>query len=141
VPAVDFNRTGVGMPGELVWGWYQLWADRGLWDNRYAVMSDAAVCSYDSISAASRLTQPLLMVHTDQCAVPDAARRHFAVLPAASKRLARDGPTRHLQYYDHPAVIDRTVWNIADWFSRHLGPGQQAGPSGNGAGGAEGGHA
>lgn len=29
VPAVDVARTDVGMPGELVWSWYQLWADRG----------------------------------------------------------------------------------------------------------------
>jgi uncharacterized protein len=27
VPAVDFARTDVGMPGDLVWSWYQLWAD------------------------------------------------------------------------------------------------------------------
>jgi hypothetical protein len=73
--AFDFSRTDVGMPGEMVGSWYQLWADRGLWENRYAVMSDAAVLSYDSISAAARLTKPLLMVHSDQCAHPDAARR------------------------------------------------------------------
>ena len=34
-------------------------AARGLWENRYAVMSDAAVLSYESISAAARLTTPL----------------------------------------------------------------------------------
>jgi hypothetical protein len=125
VPAVDVARTDVGMPGELVWSWYQLWADRGLWENRYAVMSDAALFSYDSISAAARLTKPLLMVHSDQCAVPDAARRHFAVVPSADKQLLWEGQTRHLQYYDDPAVIDRAVWSIVDWFSRHLGPGRQ----------------
>jgi hypothetical protein len=31
VPAVDATRTDVGMPGQLPWSWYQLWADRGLW--------------------------------------------------------------------------------------------------------------
>jgi hypothetical protein len=52
------------LPGELPWSWY-------------AVMSDAAVPSYESISAAARVTKPLLMVHSDQCAIPDAARRRL----------------------------------------------------------------
>jgi uncharacterized protein len=93
VPCVDFSRSDVGMPGEMVWSWYQLWADRGLWENRYAVMSDAAVLSYDSISAAARLTTPLLMVHSDECAVPAAARRQFAVVPAPTSSCSgRTGP-------------------------------------------------
>jgi fermentation-respiration switch protein FrsA (DUF1100 family) len=133
VPAVDSTRADVGMPGELPWSWYQLWADRGLWENRYAVMSDAAVLAYDSITAAARLAKPLLMVHSDQCAIPDAARRHFAVVPTADKQLLWEGQTRHLQFYDDPAVIERTVWNIVDWFSRHLGPGQPQAPRSHGA--------
>lgn len=127
VPAVDFSRKDVGMPGELPWSWYQLWADRGLWENRYAVMSDAAVLSYESISAAARLTKPLLMVHSDNCAVPDAARRHFSVVPTSEKQLLWEGQTRHFQYYEDPAVIDRTVQRMVDWFSRHLGPGEHDG--------------
>jgi uncharacterized protein len=122
VPAVDHARSDVGMPGEMVWSWYQLWADRGLWDNRYAVMSDAAVLSYESISAAARLTKPFLMIHADLCAVPDSARRHFAVVPATDKQLRWEGQTRHMQYYDDPAVIDRAVCSIVEWFSRHLRP-------------------
>jgi uncharacterized protein len=126
VAAVDHDSPDVGMPGQLPWSWYQLWADRGLWENSYAVMSDAAVLSYDSISAAARLTAPLVMIHSDQCALPDAARRHFAVVPAADKRLVWQGQNRHLQYYDDPGVIDAAVWVIVDWFSIHLGPGKPA---------------
>ncbi|WP_051425813.1 alpha/beta hydrolase [Jiangella gansuensis] len=122
VPAVDADRTDVGMPGRLVWSWYQLWADRGLWENRYAVMSDAALLAYESLSAAARMTTPQLMIHSDQCAVPDAARRHFAVVPTPDKKLLWEGDTRHLQYYDDAAVIDRTVWSIVDWFARYLRP-------------------
>lgn len=110
VPAVDHARADVGMPGELVWSWYELWADRGLWENRYAVLSDAAL----------RLAKPFLMVHSDQCAVPDAAHRHFAGRPAIDKSLLWEGSTRHLQYYDDPAVIDRTTLSVVDWFARHL---------------------
>jgi uncharacterized protein len=83
-------------------------------------MSDAALFSFESISAAARLRKPLLMVHSDACAQPDAARRHFAVVPTSDKRLLWEGTTRHLQYYDDPQVIDRTVWSVVDWFSRAL---------------------
>jgi hypothetical protein len=110
------------MPGELVWSWYELWASTGRWENRYAVMSDAALFAFESISAAARLMKPYLMIHSDQSAIPEAARRHFAVVPTPHKQLQWDEQTRHLQYYDDPAVIDRTVIHIVDWFSRHLGP-------------------
>lgn len=122
VPAVDYDRIDAGMPGRLVWSWYQLQADRGVWENRYAVMSDAAMFSFESISAAARLAKPWLMIHSDQCAVPDAAHRHYAVSAAPAKRLLWQGQTRHLQYYDDPAVIDQAVWEIADWFASHLPP-------------------
>jgi hypothetical protein len=110
------------MPGELVWSWYELWACRGLWENRYAVMSDAALFSFESLSAAARLSKPYLMIHGDQSALPDAARRHFAVVPTQQKKFQWDEHTRHLQYYDDPIVIERSVYAIVDWFSRHLGP-------------------
>lgn len=120
VPAVDARRADVGMPGELVWSWYQLAADRGEWENQYAVLSDEAVFRFETLSAAARMRTPLLMMHGDRCAVPDAARRHFAVVPTPDKQLIWDNQTRHLQFYDDPAVIDRAVWEIADWFAIHL---------------------
>ena len=49
---MDQTDPNVGMPGEFVWSWYQPWADRGEWENRYAVMSDADLLTYESISAA-----------------------------------------------------------------------------------------
>jgi hypothetical protein len=133
VLAVDHSRGDVGMPGVLPWSWYQLWADRGLWENRYAVMSDAPLLEFDSISAAARLTTPALMIHSDLCALPDAARRHFAVIPTPNKRLLWEGQTRHLQYYDDPQVIDRATCSIIDWFAQNLRHGASAVASGNGA--------
>jgi pimeloyl-ACP methyl ester carboxylesterase len=122
VPGVDAERMDVGMPGAYVWTYYQLWADRGGWENRYAVMSDAALIPFRSIDAAARLTKPYLMIHADLCAVPDAARRHFAVVPTPNKQLIWEGSTRHFQYYEDPEVIARATCNIVDWFSRQLGP-------------------
>lgn len=74
-----------------------------------------------ALSAAARLTKPWLMIHSDQSAIPDAARRHHAVSPAPAKRMLWQGQTRHLQYYDDPAVLDQAACEIASWFATHLG--------------------
>jgi hypothetical protein len=76
-------------------------------------------------AAAALLTTPLLMVHSDGCAFPDAVRRHFAVVATPDRQLVWDEHTRHLQYYGEPELVDRTVWQAVGWFSRHLGSGQQ----------------
>jgi hypothetical protein len=56
------------------------------------------------------------------CAIPEAARRHFAVVPTPEKQLHWDNQARHLEYYDQPAVIDGAVVSVVDWFARHLRP-------------------
>ncbi len=112
VPALAF---------QLVWGWYQRWADAGLWPNRFAVMSDAELLDFESMSASARLRAPYLMFHSDQCMLPDAARRHFDRVPG-EKRMEWWGDTLHFQFYDDPAVIDRAAAGIADWFRAHAGP-------------------
>jgi uncharacterized protein len=120
VPAVDPERTDVGMPGRIVYDWYAPWAEAGIWENRYAVMSDADLFSYESFSAIERLDKPYLMIHSDNSFLPSAARRHFDAVPAEDKRLQWEGETGHFQYYDDPAVMDRTVSLVADWFRTHL---------------------
>jgi uncharacterized protein len=121
VPAVDPKRMDVGMPGEVVDTWYRPWADRGIWEDRYAVMSDATVIAYESLSAAKRLRTPFLMIHSDNCFLPEAAKRHFEAVPSAKKKLHWDGPTAHFRYYDDPVIIDRTMSLANAWFREHLG--------------------
>jgi uncharacterized protein len=62
-----------------------------------------------------------LLIHGNNCALPDQARRHFAVVPTQDKlHLHPDSP--HLEFYDNPDVIDSAVTSVTDWFARHLGP-------------------
>lgn len=117
VAAVDDVDMNVGMPGKFVWDWYNPWAERGQWENRYAVMSDAALLSYESISSAAKIDKPYLMIHSDNSFLPDAARRHFEAMPSTQKTLLWEGETRHLQYYDDPEILDRTVASITNWVS------------------------
>lgn len=120
VPGVDERRMDVGMPGKFVWDWYHLWEDRG-WDNRYAVMSDADLLDYESLSAAARLDIPHLMIHSDQSFLPAVARRHFASIPSADKRLLWEGDTPHLAYYDNPELLDATTAKVAAFLAEFVG--------------------
>lgn len=116
VKGVDQTDMNVGMPGDFVWVWYQPWADRGLWENRYAVMSDADLLEYESISAARALRSPWLMIHGDNCFLPAAARRHMEAVPAATPTRTLWDDTPHLAYYDQPDVIDRAVEAVAEHY-------------------------
>ncbi len=120
VPAVDPERMDVGMPGAVVDAWYRPWADHGIWENRYAVMSDASVLEYESVSAARRLVIPYLMIHSDNSFLPEAARRHFEAVPSPAKKLQWDGQTPHFRYYDDPVVMDRTMSHVNAWLREHL---------------------
>lgn len=118
IPGVDETDMNVGMPGKFVWDWYHVWAEQGLWDNRYAVMSDADLLPYESISAARTLTKPYLMIHSDNSFLPDAAKRHFDAMPSTAKTLLWEGETPHLSYYDQPEILDRSVASISSWVSQ-----------------------
>jgi hypothetical protein len=121
------------MPGSVVFDWSGPWADAGIWENRYAVMSDATLLDYESLSAAARLGTPWLMIHSDHSFLPNAARRHLAAAPADTPtRLQWEGGTAHFRYYDDPVVMDRTTGLVHEWFREHLdlpGPASAAIPS------------
>lgn len=116
---VDPERNDVALPRRMIWEWYHGWAVRGVWENRYARMSDVPYFAFESLSAAEKLSTPLLMVHADFCDGPDSARRHFAAVPGTDKHLAWQGENMHFQYYDDPVVIDNTVALAAAWFRDH----------------------
>lgn len=109
-----------GLPGPLVWSWYGPWTLKG-WENRYAIMSDLDHFAYTTVPGVARLQAPALVVHSDTCMNPGAARRHFASIPTADKKLIWENGTNHFQYYDQPDVVDRTAGHAADWFRDHMG--------------------
>lgn len=120
VKAVDQTDLNVGMPGDFVWVWYQPWAHCGMWENRYAVMSDADLLEYESISAARALRAPWLMSHGDNCILPAAARRHMDAVPITTPTRTISDDTPHLSYYDQPEVIDRAIKAVVEHY-RYFG--------------------
>ena len=117
VKASDPTDLNVGMPGDFVYAWYGPWAARGQWENRYAVMSDADLLAYESLSLAQSLTTPWLIFHGDYCFLPSAARRHLEAVPDTTKTKVIWNETPHLAYYDQPDTIDSAVEEITQWFT------------------------
>lgn len=120
-PDLGDPETGseAGLPGPLVWSWYGPWTLKG-WENRYAIMSDLDHFAYTTVPGVARLRKPALVVHSDTCMNPAAARRHFESIPTADKKLIWENGTHHFQYYDQPDVVDRAVGHAADWFRQHM---------------------
>jgi uncharacterized protein len=112
--------SDAGLPGPLVWSWYGPWTLKG-WENRYAIMSDLDHFDYTTVPGVAKLQKPALVIHSDTCMNPAAARRHFASIPTQDKKLIWENDTNHFQYYDQPDVVDRTVGHVADWFGEHMG--------------------
>lgn len=120
LPIVDPIRKEVGLPHQPIWAWYHGWAAYSRWENRYAVMSDAFIWTFDSAEFASKINCPFLMIHGGHSDGPDAARRHFELIPCQDKQLIWEEETNHLQYYWEAPVIDRAVGNLANWFGQRL---------------------
>jgi hypothetical protein len=73
------------------------------WPNRFAVMSWPLWLRFDPIAAAPHVTQPVLVIHSEDGAIPDGARRFLAALPHPGRAIWTDGT--QFDFYDNPAHV------------------------------------
>jgi fermentation-respiration switch protein FrsA (DUF1100 family) len=88
------------------------------WDNLFSLMSWRYWLSFDSLKPAKNLTVPTLVMHSDRAALPDMARRFYADLPGP-KAIYWSGEA-HMDFYDNPTAVRRSVGLAADFFGRHV---------------------
>jgi hypothetical protein len=94
---------------------YFLNPDRGgvaRWSNRFAVLSWPEWLAFDSIGAASRITTPTLMIHSENATTPEGARRFFARLAGPKKELWTSGA--QFDFYDQESQVTPTVDAIVE---------------------------
>ncbi|AUX48799.1 uncharacterized protein SOCE26_103400 [Sorangium cellulosum] len=111
VPAVSTTDTSAAMVGPFD---YYLDARRGgipQWGNRFAVMSWPGWLEFDALASAPRLRAPTLIVHSEEGAIPDGARRFAAAMPVAPRMVWAAGTQFH--FYDDPATVDRATQEAA----------------------------
>ncbi|MFM2400199.1 MAG: hypothetical protein RL341_2356 [Pseudomonadota bacterium] len=81
------------------------------WTNAMAVQSWESWLSFNPVAAASKVTTPTMIIHSDDSALPDQAKKVFGLL-AGKKELnwMRGG---HFEFYDNPAKVKAAASEVA----------------------------
>lgn len=120
VPAYSDSDPDAAM-GETVKSYYGDPAKGAVpqWSNRFAVLSWPEWLRFDGLASADAIGVPTLMIHSEEAAFPDNARRFEAALAGPSEILWREGT--QLDFYSEPAQVDPAVKAAAKQFGSSLG--------------------
>ncbi|MEU2178167.1 alpha/beta hydrolase [Nocardia sp. NPDC019219] len=118
VPVVSATDERAAMPYDI--DFYLNPARGGIpaWPNRFAVMSWVDWLTYDAIALAPNISQPTVLVHSEQAAIPDGARRFHAGL-AGPKDIVWT-PGTQFDFYDQEPQVTIAVEAVAAHFARTL---------------------
>ncbi|MEV0663136.1 alpha/beta hydrolase [Actinomadura luteofluorescens] len=118
VPVVSTTDARAAMPYDI--DFYLDPARGGIpaWPNRFAVMAWEDWLTYDSIALAPRITRPTLLVHSEDAAVPEGARRFHAGLAGPKDILWTEGV--QFDFYDQDPQVTLAADTAAAHFGRTL---------------------
>ncbi|MEU4330120.1 alpha/beta hydrolase [Nonomuraea dietziae] len=118
VPVVSATDPRAAMPYEI--DFYLNPARGGIpaWPNRFAVMAWPDWLTYDSIALAPQIKQPTLLVHSEDAAIPDGARRFLAGL-AGTREIHWTQGTQ-FDFYDQEPQVTLSVDSVAGHFRSTL---------------------
>jgi fermentation-respiration switch protein FrsA (DUF1100 family) len=88
------------------------------WRNEFAVMGWERWLEFDPISQAARVRAPALLIHSDEAAFPDQARKAYRLLAGPKELRWAEG--KHFDFYDDAETIRQSATLIADHFRRAL---------------------
>lgn len=118
VPVVSTTDPRAAMPYDID---FYLNPERGgipAWPNRFAVMAWKDWLTFDSIAYAPKITQPTLIVHSEDAAIPVGARRFHAGLAGPKDILWTQGV--QFDFYDQEPQVTLAADTVAAHFSRTL---------------------
>jgi fermentation-respiration switch protein FrsA (DUF1100 family) len=88
------------------------------WRNEFAVMSYEAMLDFDPVSKAAQVTAPTLIIHSDDSAFPDQAKKAHALLAGPKELYWPEGT--HLDFYDQAPQVRDAADHAAEHFRTHL---------------------
>ena len=118
IPAASDTDERAAMYGPFD---YYLNPARGVvpqWRNRFAVMSWPQWLTFDPISVAPLCTAPAFMLHSEDAAIPDGARRFHDALTAPKELRWTTGT--QFDFYDQEPTVEPALDSVAAHFGRTL---------------------
>lgn len=118
IPAASDSDESAAMFGPFA---YYLSSERGVipeWSNSFAVMSWPEWLGFDGVSAAPTINVPILLVHSEDAAVPDGAKQFFANVNANKEIVWTEG--NQFDFYDQKAQINTAVMAVNKHFEANL---------------------
>lgn len=88
------------------------------WKNEFALMSWETWLQFDPVSKAPQISIPVMMFHSDRCALPDNAKKFYNNLPGKKEMVWGRG--YHFDYYDVPAQIGEVIEKVNDFFKQYV---------------------
>ena len=88
------------------------------WENKFAEMSWEDWLRFDAVRDAARIQVPTLMVHSDESALPENARRFYANLAGPRQLVWTKG--QHVDFYDRDAEVTTAVEALRPHFDQTL---------------------
>ncbi len=86
------------------------------WDNRFAVQSWKEWLTLNSIdNLADKITTPLIMVHSDDSALPENVKKFYEQVPGQNKKLVWT-KGEHTLFYDTDEQVDGAIEAILQFF-------------------------
>jgi fermentation-respiration switch protein FrsA (DUF1100 family) len=119
VPVADAKDPRAAMPMDID---FYTNPQRGKipgWPNRFAVMAWTEWLNLDAIALAPEVRVPTLLVHSDDAAIPDGARRFHEALTCPKQIVWTEGT--QFDFYDQPPTVDDAVGRAAAHLRQHLG--------------------
>jgi fermentation-respiration switch protein FrsA (DUF1100 family) len=118
VPVVSGSDPQAAMPFDID---FYLDPERGgipQWPNRFTVMAWPGWLDFDAVALATKVTVPVLLVHSEEAAIPDGARRFHEGLVGPKEFLWTEGI--QFDFYDQSPQVDLAADAAAEHFARTL---------------------
>ncbi|MEM9340495.1 MAG: nuclear transport factor 2 family protein [Bacteroidota bacterium] len=88
-----------------------------VYDNRFAVSSWEPWLTFDGISVASSIKQPVYIVHSESGAVPQGAKQFYALLGGEKEITWLNEFNQQQLYFEKPAV-NAAIGNVVDYLNK-----------------------
>jgi uncharacterized protein len=90
------------------------------WTNAMAVQSWESWLSFNPVAAASKVKTPAMIIHSDDSAFPDQAKKVYGLLAGAKELNWLKGG--HFEFYDNPAKVQEASREVARFVKSHTSP-------------------